>query len=560
MSQPLKLLDLTDDALSHVVRCVLPPSEDFEMADNVKALPAFRASCKRIWNLTNNAMDNYWRDLCHAGWAFKQRPCKGVTLYHLYGNDPAFALRSPLEHYTWKETFELSMRYLTPYVGEEYRREKVHLHCAMDQIRTLGWDWKLQIADSLRDALHAASKLRFAPVEAVMNQLLTGLVPQEHGADVVERIRSLSKGGEVLAWAGDARLKEISNMLVGSDERQAALDEVPDLLKGGAHFTYEEKRPPTPNVLELAVVEKDAELAELACQLLTSHHAWHLTELEYERHDAAFETMFEETPSYLELAVHHRSWRIFKAVFAIHDHLELEPDETFYDAIRANEPLMVRALLNSADYWRCDETDLTKRRDYQMDSDETTPVVAAVQSGSFDMLRIILKGSDHADFSDHCGRYNSILHEAVARNHTDMVREILEHYTGSLGCDYDETMVAALGHRNADVVEMLVKSDIHLDFDHEVCVGPATEDRPWSIFKYAAHMLGDDTRSMLYAHCGMPAPRRRRGGLERLGCDALVDGDSDEDWEGSALYAEASWDGQADGDSDEDNPVRDYYD
>ena len=298
-------------------------------------------------------------------------------------------------------------------------------------------------------------------------------------------------------------------------------------------------------------------LAELACKLLTSHHAWHLTELEYERHDAAFETMFEETPSYLELAVHHRSWRIFKAVFAIHDHLELEPDETFYDAIRANEPLMVRALLNSADYWRCDETDLTKRRDYQMDSDETTPVVAAVQSGSFDMLRIILRGSDHADFSDHCGRYNSILHEAVARNYTDMVREILEHYTGSVGADYDETMVAALGHRNAEVVEMLLKSDIYLDFDHEVCTGPATEERPWSIFKYAAHMLGDETQNAFYTHCGVPPPRRRRGGL---GCDALVDGDSDEDWEGSALYAEAQWDGQADGDSDEDNPVRDYYD
>ena len=184
-------------------------------------------------------------------------------------------------------------------------------------------------------------------------------------------------------------------------------------------------------------------------------------------------------------------------------------------------------------------------------------LVAAVQSGSFDMLRLVLKGSDHADFSDHCGRYNSILHEAVARNHTDMVREILEHYTGSVGAGFDETMVAALGHRNADIVEMLVKSDIYLDFDHEVHM--ASEERPWSIFKYAAHMLGDGTRSMLYAHCGMPAPRRRRGSLDRLGCDALVDGDSDET-EGSALYAEVPWDGQADGDSDEDNPVRDYYD
>jgi len=520
------------------------------MADEVKALPAFRASCKRIWKLTNNAMDNYWRDLCHAGWAFKQRPCKGVTLYRLY--HPAFAL-PPLEHYTWKETFELSMRYLTPYVGEGYRREKVHLHCAMDQIRTLGWDWKLQIADSLRDALHAASRLS-GPLWTLMAELLTGLVPQEHGAEVVQRIEFSPIG----AWAGDARLKEISSMLVNSDERKAALDEVPDLLKGGAHFTYEEKRPPIPNVLELAVVEKDEDLAELACKLLTPHHAWHLTGLYDDDHDAAFETMFEETPTYLQLAVHHRSWRIFKAVFPIHDHLELEPDDTFYAAIRANEGLMVRTLLGSADYWRYDDPNLTKRRDYQMDSDETTPVVAAVQSGSFNMLRLVLNGSEHADFSDHCGRYNSILHEAVARNHTDMVREILEHYTGSLGAGYDETMEAALGHRNADVVEMLVKSDIHLDFDHEVHV--ATEDRPWSIFKYAAHMLGDDTRNMLYAHCGMPAPRRRRGGLDRLGCDALVDGDSDEDWEGSALYTEAPWDGQADGDSDVDNPVRDYYD
>ena len=259
MSQRLKLLDLTDDALSHVVRCVLPPSEDFEMADSVKALSAFRASCKRIWNLTNNAMDNYWRDLCKAGWAFKQRPCKGVTLYHLYVNNGQYAPPS-LEHYTWKETFELSMRYLTPYVDEEYRREKVHLHCAMDQIRTLGWDWKLQIADSLRDALDAASKLP-GGVEAVMAELLTGLVPQEHGAEVVQRIQSSPIG----PWAGDARLKEILGMLVGSDERKAALDEVPDLLKGGAHFTYEEKRPPIPNVLELAVVENNEDLAELAC-------------------------------------------------------------------------------------------------------------------------------------------------------------------------------------------------------------------------------------------------------------------------------------------------------
>ena len=540
-----------------MVRCVLPPSEDLEMADAdwsdaVKALPAFRASCKRIWKLTNT-MDNYWRDLCKMLWAFEQRPCKGVTLYHLYGNDPAFVLPSPLEHYSWKEAFELSMRYLTPYAGESYQHLKMHLHCAIDQIRTLGWDWKLQIADSLRDALDAASKPP-GPIESVMQELLTGLVPQEHGVKVVQRIDS----APFVLWGGDARLKEISGMLVGSDQRKAALDEVPDLLKGGAHFAYEEKRPPIPNVLELAVVEHKAELAELACKLLTAHHTWNFTGLYDDAHDAAVEPMFEETPSYLQMAVYHRSWRIFQAVFAIHDHLELEPDETFYAAIRANEPLMVLALLNSADYWRHDETDLTKHRDYQMDSDETTPVVAAVQSGSLDMLRLVLKGSDHADVSDHCGRYNSILHEAVARNHTGMVREILEHYTGSLGADYDETMVAALGHRNAEVVEMLLKSDIYLDFDHEVCM--ATEERPWSLFKYAAHMLGDDTRNALYAHCGVPPPRRRRGGFERLGCDALVDGDEEEDWEGSALYAEAPWDGQADGHSDEDNPVRDYYD
>ena len=268
--------------------------------------------------------------------------------------------------------------------------------------------------------------------------------------------------------------------------------------------------------------------------------------------------MFEETPTYLQLAVHGRSWRIFKAVFPIHDHLELEPDDTFYAAIRANEGLMVRTLLDPPIIGGTTSRISTKRRDYQMDSDETTPVVVAVQSGSFNMLRLNLNGSDHADFSDHCGRYNSILHEAVARNHTDMVREILEHYTAALAPaarrDHGSRARPSQCRRGGDAV----KSDIYLDFDHEVCL--ASEERPWSIFKYAAHMLGDDTRSMLYAHVESPAPRRRRGGLDRLGCDALVDGDSDEDWEGSALYTEAPWDGQADGDSDEDNPVRDYYD